>query len=247
MTAVEGILLSGDRVVVPESLHAEVLGTLHSGHQGIMSMLARGASSVWWPNMQEAVAGVRASCQEGHGNALSQPKEPPVEPPKPEYPFQQICGDYFSLRGHQYLVLVDRYSGWPSIHRPQKGGNAGEVLKVLQGHCENFGVPEELSTDRGSQFVAQKSRDFMGTWGIKNRVSSAMSPHSNTRAELAVKTVKRMIVTNVGNNGKLDTTAVGRALMQYRNTPDRDTERSPAQVVFGGQLGEATTSQGGSG
>ena len=45
--------------------------------------------------------------------------------------------------------------------------------------------------------------------------------------------MKRLIRSNLGRDGDLDTVKMGRALLQYRNTPDRDTGRSPAQVVFG--------------
>ena len=60
--------------------------------------------------------------------------------------------------------------------------------------------------------------------------------HSNQWAELAVKSMKRLLRENFGSDGKLNSDKVQRAVMQYRNTPDRDTGRSPAQVIFGRQL-----------
>ena len=77
----------------------------------------RAASSVWWPGLYEDISKVRSGCWRCDSNAPSQPKEPPVPLPVVEYPFQQVCSDYFSLEGVQYLVMVDRYSGWPSVHQ----------------------------------------------------------------------------------------------------------------------------------
>ena len=99
-----------------------------------------------------------------------------------------------------------------------------------------YGVPEEFSSDGGPQFVSAEFREFCATWGIRQRISSAYFPHSNTRAEVAVKTVKRMIRDNLGNDGGLNGVDFARSLLEYRNTPDRDTGRSPAQVLYGRQM-----------
>ena len=66
--------------------------------------------------------------------------------------------------------------------------------------------------------------------------TSVANPHANTRAELAVKTVKRLSRNCRGIGGKLETTKFSMALLQYRNTPDRDTNLSPAMALLGRQL-----------
>ena len=57
--------------------------------------------------------------------------------------------------------------------------------------------------------------------------------NSNCRAEIAVNTVKRLIIDNTGPTGELDKNAFQRPMLQNRNTPDRDTKLSPAMCVFG--------------
>ena len=68
---------------------------------------------------------------------------------------------------------------------------------------------------------------------MRHRLSSVAFPHSNTIAELAVKTVKRMLIDNTDQNGSLNTDRFQRAMLQYRNTPDPETKLSPAMCVFG--------------
>ena len=63
-------------------------------------------------------------------------------------------------------------------------------------------------------------------------MSSAYFPHINLRAEMGVKTVKCMIADNMGPGGSLDSDLFNHALLIYRNTLDRDTRVSPAQVLF---------------
>ncbi len=70
-------------------------------------------------------------------------------------------------------------------------------------------------------------------WGVHHRLSSVAFPHSNCRAEINVKTIKRLIAGNVGNDGTLDIDTFQRAILQYRNTPDPSTKMSPATCLFG--------------
>ena len=58
-----------------------------------------------------------------------------------------------------------------------------------------------------------------------------------------LKSVKRMISENVGMSGKLDQAKMSRALLQLRNTPDRDTGLSPAVALLGRQLRDFLPSQ----
>ena len=64
-------------------------------------------------------------------------------------------------------------------------------------------------------------------------MSSEYNPHSNLRAETAVKTAKRLLMTCTKSNGSPDWDMVTRALLQHRNTPIKDLGFSPAQLIFG--------------
>jgi hypothetical protein len=133
------------------------------------------------------------------------------------------------------MVIVDRYSGWTSIH-PATTDGAKELVRILRIHSETFGTPEEVCTDGGSQFTSKLYLEFLKTWGITQRITSAYFPHGNSRAELAVKSVKRMMRENTGPTGTLNTDSFSKALMLHRNTPDRDSGQSPAEVIFGRQI-----------
>lgn len=65
------------------------------------------------------------------------------------------------------------------------------------------------------------------------RISSAYNAQSNGRAEVAVKSAKRLLQSNTGPSGSLDTDRFLHAMMQFRNTPDQDCDLLPVQIVFG--------------
>ena len=95
-----------------------------------------------------------------------------------------------------------------------------------------FRVPEELASDGGMTYNSNRTQEFLKTWGIRHRLSLAYTPHGNLRAEVGVKGIKRLLQGYLGSSWELDTDAFSRALLNHRNTPDHDTGRSPAQVVF---------------
>lgn len=231
LTSVDGIILFRGRIVVPKVLRPDVLASLHRAHQGTTGMTLRAQDSVWWPQFTADLEAVREGCMACRRNAPSQPALPPVRPSTPDYPFQMISSDYFAYGGKNYLVIVDRYNGWPVV-RLCREETAGELVTALWEFFCVYGTPEEIATDGASVYTAEKTRSFLEMWGVKHRVLSAYNPHANLRAETAVRTMKRWIQENVGPKGSLDTDKMAWALLAYRNTPDRDTARSPAQVLY---------------
>ena len=237
LTQVDGVPLFKGRVIIPDRLRPAVLETLHSAHQGITGMTLRAQSSVWWPGITPQIKETRDKCRVCNETTPSQPSAPPLPLPQPDFPFQQIAADYFQAGGYHYLVIVDRFSGWPAVQAC--GSSSGSSVKLrewLRQFFATFGIAEELSTDGGLTFTAYETQKFLSDYGVRHRLSSVAFPHSNQRAELGVKSMKRLIRENTSGDGGLDNDKFLRALMQYRNTPDRDTGISPAQVIFGRNL-----------
>ena len=227
----DGVLLYNDRVIIPPALRDRTLQALHAAHQGVTMMDSRAESSFFWPGMSAAIEETRSRCATCNRMAPSQPSSSPTPPLLPAYPFQAICADYFTHQGHHYLVAVDRYSNWPIVEESADGSKG--LITALRRIFVTFGISDELSSDGGPEFTATATQQFLRDWGVRHRLSSVGFPHSNCRAEIAVKTIKRLLSDNSLPNGSLDTDRFQRAVLQYRNTPDRDTRLSPAQVIFG--------------
>ena len=140
-----------------------------------------------------------------------------------------------SYGGHNYCIMVDRFSSWISVYKVNNLG-AEQLVKILRHHFETYGASEELASDGGLGYTAASTQNFLKLWGCRHRLSSAYFPHSNLRAEQGVKLAKQLIRDNTDKSGSLDNDKFARAILNYRNTPLRDINRSPAQIVTGRQL-----------
>ena len=231
LCTIDGVIMLNQRIVIPMSLRKQLLQSLHAAHQGVNAMCQRASESIFWPGISVDITRIRNECEQCHRIAKSNAMEGPEEITPSEYPFQNICCDYFKYENSTYLVVVDRYSNWPIVFK--ESGKAESLVKRLREIFITFGVPVELTSDGGPQFTAGVTTEFLKSWQVRHRLTSVANPHANTRAEVAVKTVKRMLMANTSPSGSLNIDSFQRAMLIYRNSIDPETKASPALIVFG--------------
>ena len=122
-STMDGVILYNNRTVIPSPLRALILDTLHSARQGVSCMTSRTESSVFWPGITPTIANLRTRCRSCNERAPSQPHSPPLAAQEPVFPFQCICADYFKYKGCNYMVVVDRFSGWPIVQQSRDGSS----------------------------------------------------------------------------------------------------------------------------
>ena len=236
----EGVLLYQDRVVVPSSLRPQILKHLHAAHQGTSAMERRTRAIVFWPGMSKDIRKMREGCADCNRNAPSQAATLPLPSSPPSTPLEAVFADFFDYDGRHYLVVGDRLSGWVEVLSSTAGTNLGGssgLVRHLRSFFATFGVPEELSSDGRPEFIIGETENFLRLWGVRHRLSSAgLFPQSNGRAEVAVKTAKRLLMSNTGPTGCFDHDRFLHAMLQPRNMPDPDCNLSPAQIIFGRPL-----------
>ena len=198
-------------------------------------MKDRAAGSVWWPGMNREIENRRHRCSGCNWASPSNPAPKPSKPVSPDYPMQSLCCDKAHIGKYTYFVLVDRFSNWPSVCQTS-GGGAKDLVLFLRKHFENFGVPEDITSDGGPEFVSYEVQNFLKRWGVKQRLSSAYYPRANTRAELGVKSMKRLLRNNTTASGSLNCDGFSWAILEFRNTPCRDIGVSPSNILFGRNL-----------
>jgi hypothetical protein len=173
-------------------LRGEVLAGLHAAHQCVTKVHDRAMHAVFWLGLYKDLEGVRNSCSYCNKFTPTQAALPPHELLSPDYPFQMIVMDYCSIKGKSWLVCADRFTGWVSTYYFPREAVASDLVRLMKEYFATFGVAEHISSDEGSQFVSSKFVNFLQSWGADcHKISSAYNPHSNLRAETAVKTEKR--------------------------------------------------------
>jgi hypothetical protein len=230
---VENVPFKGQKMLIPTILRQQVLEGLHAANQGVTGMLANARSRFFWPGLDAQVRQLRSRCKQCNEHAPSQREEPPIAPPPPEYPFEKVVTDLFTLEGHTFLAYADRLSGWLEVERLATN-SFRHVRNAFLRWFRTYGVPVELASDGGPPFNSYDHKRFLRAWDVSWRLSSAYFPQSNGRAEAAVKSAKRILLGNISpTTGALDTENASRALMNHRNTPSQGTGIPPSVLLFG--------------
>ena len=95
---------------------------------------------------------------------------------------------------------------------------------------------EHLTTDGESQMMCGEVQAWLKKMDVHHQTSITYLHHANSRAEIAVKSTKRILQDCLMKNGSIHNDKFLRAVLQYRNTPHQDCRRSPAQMIFGRTL-----------
>ena len=238
LTVADGVVMYAfeencPRILIPKSLRQRIVDNLHSANQGSTSMLARARQMVYWPGMDRDITGHCERCLQCRTNAPSKQKEPLMTTDAPDYPFQKVVSDMFELDGYLYLVYVDRLTAFPELAFFPNNSSSASIMNVLREFFTRWGVPEEISLDGAPNYTSKEITDWLKSWGVTCRISSAYYPQSNGRAEVAVKCLKRLLRGNTGPRGAINNDKTAKALMQFRNTPLRDINKSPAELALG--------------
>ena len=58
------------------------------------------------------------------------------------------------------------------MRKNQGSSGAKGLCEALRRIFATFGVPEEISSDGGPEFVAMETMDFLTRWGIRHRLAT---------------------------------------------------------------------------
>ncbi|PIO76257.1 integrase core domain protein [Teladorsagia circumcincta] len=178
-------------------------------------MLAR--SYVYWLSLNSDIEQLVKNCATCAEAAKNPVKAELSFWPKATSPWTRVHADSAGpLDGIYYLVVVDAYSKWPEILQVCSISTSA-TIKAMKRIFAQFGNPQTLVTDNGTQFTSTMSVEFCRQRGIRHIRSPPFHPQSNGQAERFVDTFERGLA-KLKREGP-STEALQDFLMAYRATP----------------------------
>ena len=220
----DGLLLRGNRIVIPMALHAPVLNRLHEGHLGINKCRDRARESVWWPGLNRELEVKISMCTKCIKSHYQKP-EPLMMSKLPDLPWQKVATDLLSWKGSQYLLIIDYFSRYVELSK-LSATTSQDVINHMKSIFARHGIPNEVVSNNGPQFSSNVFHSFAGEYGFVHTTSSPRYPQRNGDAEQAVRTIN-----NIPDKAK--DPYLG--LLAYRSTPLRNGY-SPSELLMNRRL-----------
>ena len=233
---IDGVLVRGSRLVIPEILRPQVLDLAHEGHPGIVKMKSRLRSKVWWPGIDRSAERAVKTCQ------LCQRVGLPPRPAEmsrrqlPEGPWQDLAMDFKGpLRSNEYICgVIDYYSRFPEI-KVMKTITAAKTIEFLKELFARHGIPYSITCDNGPQFISSELESFCQNMGVKLFKVTPLWPQANGEIERLNRCIQKII--NISKLADSDwKNDLHEFLLMYRSTAHAVTNLSPAELLFNRKL-----------
>jgi transposase InsO family protein len=107
------------------------------------------------------------------------------------------------------------------------------TITVLRHIFSNFGLPEHIVSDNGSQFTGEEFQEFLNDNNIQHTTTAPGHPATNGLAERYVGNFKDKL-KKMGDSGEPLQTKLDRFLLTYRATPT-GLGKSPSELLMNRQ------------
>ena len=235
LTVADGVLLKGDRLVVPPSLQPMVIALSHEGHGlGETRTISLLRERVWFPRLSRMVKEYVSTCTSCAAAVPGNVPSPIKSGEMPEKPWQTVAADFKGPiggpRGYYFHLVIDLYSRWPEVSMV-KNTSFEKLKPALDKVWSRQGIPEEVIHDGGSPYQSRDWRKYAKRTGFKSVKCTPEHPQANGLAEKFMSTIVK--VTHAALAEKKDPKEeLQKFLMMYRATPHSSTGKSPSELLL---------------
>ena len=198
LSILDGLVLKGVRIAIPEQCRAKVLEKLHEGHFGIHRTKLIARDTVNWPEINKYIEALIRTCEICHEHSHRNNKDLVLTREIPLASWTLIQMDIFTCEDHSFLLTVDVTSRFPVV-RILSSETKRSVLNAVKGIYSNFGLPKRVLTDNGACFKAREFNEFHLKLGVMVEHSSAYNHQSVASVGHMVQTMKQILTKNGEN------------------------------------------------
>jgi transposase InsO family protein len=174
------------RPLVPRAMRRAVFDKLHVAmHPGVRASRRLVAARFLWPAMNSEVAEWARSCLTCQQSKISrhvhlQPEHIPVPARRFAHVHVNLVGPLTTSSGCSYIfTMVDRATRWVEAV-PLSNITAAECAAAFcSTWVARYGVPAQITSDRGAQFSSKLWQATCQLLGIQHILSSSFHPQSN--------------------------------------------------------------------
>lgn len=233
------------QVVVPTQLRPQVLSIAHEsimgGHLGIKKTFDKVTTSFYWPGIHGDITRYCRSCDVcqktvSKGKVTKVPLE---RMPLIDVPFKRVAIDIVGKifptteSGYRYILTMVCYTTRYPEAVPLKHISTEAVAEALVSMFSRLGVPQEILSDQGSQFMSEIMVEVSRLLSIKRLVSSPYHPICNGLCEKFNGVLKKMLKRLCEKRPKDWDRYIDAALFAYREAPQESTGFSPFELLYG--------------
>ena len=195
LSVLDGLVLKGTRIIIPNSCREDVLDKVHEGHFGIERTKLRARDSVYWPQMNHDIETLIKTCGKCQEFSKRNNKDPDIPREIPLVPWSLLEMDLFNMDDSTFLLVVDVTSRFPVV-RILSSESANSVINALKGVYCDFGLPRRVLSDNGPCFKSRNFIEFHEKLGINVEKSSAYNHQSIGSVERMVQMIKQIMHKN---------------------------------------------------
>ena len=232
----DGLVLRGEKIVIPAKLRPDVLAAAHEGHPGIVGMLRQLRQAVWWPGMTKDATEFVQTCNTGCAPSVTKNSPPPmVVRETPDRPWQHVAADFKGPiigngKSYYFHVTIDLLSRWPEV-AVVTSTDFPKLRKCLDETFALHGIPETVTSDNGPPYNSKDWKRYGKEMGFEPIFVSPEHPEGNGVAERFMATLVKTTHAAMAE-GKDPKVEVRRRLLNYRNTPHPSTGVAPSQLMM---------------